>query len=219
MKNALKMALSTAAIALSVPSLAQSITFSGFAHGSQDVRGVLISPNVSHDLTVRAGGFDTQFQGASFVSYCVDFYQWLPSFGSSNNSYSEVNAANFFGDRLDEIELLFSGRFSQVDTAVEEAAFQIALWEIRYEAPGQTFNTLSGSARFSDVGDDARGLAQTYLNGLSSYERTMTVRVLGSGTNQDVVFAAPVPEPSTYALMLAGLAGVALVARRRSRRD
>jgi hypothetical protein len=67
---------------------------------------------------------------------------------------------------------------------------------------------------FSDYGDDARSLAQTYLNGLSRYSNSFEVRVLKSEYNQDVVFAAPVPEPSTYALMLAGLAAVGFMARR-----
>jgi hypothetical protein len=39
--------------------------------------------------------------------------------------------------------------------------------------------------------------------------------VLESPGHQDQVFAAPVPEPSTYALMAAGLLGMGFVARRR----
>ena len=215
--NVLKTAaLSLALIAAAPAAMAQSVTFTSFADGSQAVRGVLSSPNVTRDLTVSAGGFDTQYLGASFVSYCVDFYQWLPSFGSVNNSYTMVDAGGYFGTRLDSVERLFSGRIAQVDTAVEQAAFQIALWEIRYEAAGNAFDTMTGSARFSDAGDDARSLAQTYLTGLADYRQTMSVSVLSSGTHQDVVFAAPVPEPSTYALMLAG---VGFMARRRSRRD
>ena len=138
--NALKSAaLSLALVAAAPAALAQSVTFTSFADGSQAVRGVLSSPNVTRDLTVSAGGFDTQYLGASFVSYCVDFYQWLPSFGSVNNSYTMADAGSYFGDRLDSVERLFSGRLAQVDTAVEQAAFQIALWEIRYEAAGNAF--------------------------------------------------------------------------------
>jgi hypothetical protein len=194
---------------------AQQVTFTGFANGSQAVRGVLGAPNDPRDLTVSAGGFSTLWGGDSFVSYCVDFYQWLPSFGSANNSYSLTPAGDFFGSRLDAVSRLFSGRSAEVDSAVEQAAFQIALWEIRYEAAGIAFDTTSGAAKFSDYGDDARSLAQTYLNGLPGYSNSFEVRVLKSDYNQDVVFAAPVPEPSTYALMLAGLAAVGLVARRR----
>ena len=194
---------------------AQQVTFTGFANGSQAVRGVLGAPNSPRDLTVSAGGFSTLWGGESFVSYCVDFYQWLPSFGSTNSSYSFTDGGSFFGSRLDSVSRLFSGRSAEVDSAVEQAAFQIALWEIRYEAAGNAFDTSSGAAVFSDAGDDARSLAQTYLNGLPGYSNSFEVNVLKSDYNQDVVFAAPVPEPSTYALMLVGLAAVGFVARRR----
>lgn len=197
---------------------AQQVTFTGFANGSQAVRGVLGAPNIARDLTVSAGGFSTLWGGDSFVSYCVDFYQWLPSFGSANNSYSLTPAGDFFGARLDAVSRLFSGRSAEVDTAVEQAAFQIALWEIRYEAEGTAFNTASGAAQFTDTNafdGNASALAQTYLEGLAGYSNTFEVSVLRSNYHQDVVFAAPVPEPSTYALMLVGLAAVGFVARRR----
>ena len=35
--------------------------------------------------------------------------------------------------------------------------------------------------------------------------------------HQDVVFAPPVPEPSTYAMMAAGLLSMGFIARRRAR--
>ena len=128
---------------------------------------------------------------------------------------SFTDGGSFFGSRLDSVSRLFSGRSAEVDSAVEQAAFQIALWEIRYEAAGNAFDTSSGAAVFSDAGDDARSLAQTYLNGLPGYSNSFEVNVLKSDYNQDVVFAAPVHEPSTYALMLVGLAAVGFVARRR----
>jgi hypothetical protein len=209
-----KLLIGLAAVLAVGGAAADPVTFTGFANGSQAVRGVLGAPNVSRDLTVSAGGFNTLWGGDSFVSYCVDFYQWLPSFGSTNNSYSLTDAGGFFGSRLDDVSRLFSGRSAEVDTPVEQAAFQIALWEIKYEAAGNGFDTQSGAAMFSDYGDDARSLAQTYLNGLSRYSNSFEVRVLKSEYNQDVVFAAPVPEPSTYALMLAGLAAVGFMARR-----
>jgi PEP-CTERM motif len=211
-----KFAVSIAAATLACGAAAEVVTFTGFAHGSQVVNGVMSSPNTPVNLNVHAGGFKTMFGGDTFSSYCVDFYQWLPSFGSANNSYAPADAATFFGDRLDEVARLFSGRHAQVDTAVEEAAFQIALWEIFYEAAGNPFNTSAGAARFSDAGDDARSLAQTWLDGLPGYGNHVTVHVLKSATNQDVVWATPVPEPATAALMLVGL-GMAGAAKRRRR--
>jgi hypothetical protein len=61
--------------------------------------------------------------------------------------------------------------------------------------------------------------ANAYLTGAAglaagSYA-TNRLYTFSSETGQDLVTA--VPEPSTYALMLAGLAGIGFVARRRSK--
>lgn len=217
-----KVAVALAAATTMACATAAPVTFTGFAHGSQTVRGQLSAPNTARDLTVLAGGFQTVYGADSFVSYCVDFYQWLPSFGSANNSYTPVDAATFFGSRLDAVARLFSGVAGDVDTAREEAAFQIALWEIFYEAVGNAYDTTAGAARFTDTNGadgDARALAQTYLDGLPGYARTMTVHVLKSESNQDVVWANKVPEPGTLALVMASLFGLGAVRRRRSTRD
>jgi len=213
-----KVAVACAAATTMAGAAAAPVTFTGFAHGYQSVRGQLSAPNAARDLAVQAGGFQTVYGADTFVSYCVDFYQWLPSFGSANNSYLPADPAAFFGARLDAVARLFSGRSAEVDSALEEAAFQIALWEILYEKAGDPYDTTAGAAKFTDTnsGDgDARALAQTYLDGLPGYSRTMTVHVLKSETHQDVVWANRVPEPGTVALMLAGLVGLGAAHRRR----
>jgi PEP-CTERM motif len=210
-----KSALAFAATVIAASAAAETVTFTGFAHGYQAVNGVLSSPNTPTNLNVRAGGFHTVLGSESFVSYCVDFYQYLPSFGAANSSYALTDAAAFFGTRLDAVARLFSGRHADVDTAVEEAAFQVALWEIFYESPANAYNTSAGAARFSDAGDDARALAQTYLDGLPGYGNQVALHVLRSGSKQDVVWATPVPEPATVTLLAAGLGFVGWTGRRR----
>ena len=200
------------------PVAAQPVTFNGFASGSQAVRIDLTPNSPFESYTLAAGGFTTAYNGASFVSYCVDLFQWLPAFGTADNSYTLVSGSSFFGSRLDAVSRLFSGFSGGASTPLASAAFQLALWEITYESVPGAYSLTAGNARFSDsnlTDGNAVTLAQSYLNNLGSQRNSFQVSVLQSAGHQDVVFATPVPEPSTYALMLAGLAGIVFVARRR----
>ena len=112
-----------------------------------------------------------------------------------------------------------------VNNAKTQAAFQIAIWEIAYETSG-SYNLGSGTAKFSGgtaASSGALTLATSWLGSLGA--NTMDVKVLESLSirnikgHQDVVFAQAVPEPSTYALMAAGLMSIGFVARRRSQKQ
>lgn len=201
---------------------AGTVKFTGYAHGSQTVK-IDLTPNSPFEgSTIRAGGFATQYAGGSFTSYCVDLFETLPAFGTASNSYSEANAATFFGSKTHDVTRLFGGVGSIVDTALEEAAFQLALWEIKYETASGPYKLTSGTAKFVDTkasDGNAVTLAQTWLDHLSSYDDHVQLHVLqslGRPGKQDVVWATPVPEPSTWLLMAAGLGAVGLVVGRRS---
>jgi len=102
-----------------------------------------------------------------------------------------------------------------IDTSVEEAAFQIAVWEIAYETTPGAYALGSGAASFSggSAAGGALGLAATWLSGLGNGSGR-GISVIQSAEHQDVIFA-PVPEPSTYVLMLAGLLATVEVSRRK----
>jgi len=86
-----------------------------------------------------------------------------------------------------------------------------------------SFNVAAGQQPFF-LPNPFHGVAFTaFTNAVSTVEPFGGVGV-GSGFRinnggGNINFAAPIPEPETYALMLAGLAAVAMVARRRTRKE
>ncbi|MGZ8260529.1 MAG: PEP-CTERM sorting domain-containing protein [Caldimonas sp.] len=205
------------ALACSGAARADDVTFTGFAHGSQTVGFSLFAPNTAASGTVNAGGFATILNGGpSFVSYCVDLYQTI-TFGTLYPEYTAPGTSHVFsnGSAYGDLGKLYA-EAETVDTSVEEAAFQIAVWEIAYETTGGPYSLASGTARFSGGTADSSGalaLASTWLGGLGP-DAGPGISVIDSRLHQDVIYA-PVPEPSSVALMLAGLAATAGITRRR----
>jgi len=204
------------ALTLSSEARADDVTFTGFAHGAQTVDFSLLAPNATASGSVYAGGFATVLNGGpSFVSYCVDLYQHI-SFGTLYPEYTAPGTTHVFANDRAYADL---GRLyaeaGTIDTSIREAAFQIAVWEIAYETTAGPYDLNAGAARFSGgsaSSSGALGLASTWLAGLGTGTGP-GIEVIESREHQDVIFA-PVPEPSTVALMLAGLAATAGFARR-----
>ena len=94
------------------------------------------------------------------------------------------------------------------------------MWEIAYEQSG-SYDLGTGSATFTGgtaASSGSLALASSWLGGLGGVTNSANLMVLESPGHQDQIFAAPVPEPSTYALMAAGLLGMGFFARRRAPR-
>ena len=206
---------------------ADSVSFAGFANGSKSVNVTLASPNVGKTLTTDAGGFSVSLNGGpSFTSYCIDLYEYI-GFGTPYNDYTLVaGAAHAFSNThaAADIGKLFAEN-NAIGSATAQAAFQIAIWEIAYETSG-TYDLGTGAAKFSGGTASSSGalsLASTWLGNLASTtNNAYTVWALdsiGQPGHQDQVFAAPVPEPSTYAMLAGGLLCIGSFARRRSSRQ
>ena len=217
-----KLASSLFVLALaSVCGLAQAdnVSFSGFSHGSQTVTATLSGPNAALVKNVSAGGFSTIVNGGpSFETYCVDLYQTI-SFGAPPYpEYAFVGLGHLFtnANAYSDLGRLYATAGS-VNNATTEAAFQIAVWEIAYEATGTAYNLASGAATFTGgtaLSSGALALASTWLLNLAS--SGPSIGVLESRLHQDVIYA-PVPEPSMVLLMTGGLLGVTVAARKKAR--
>lgn len=206
---------------------ADNVSFSGFANGSKSVNVTLASPNAGKTLTTDAGGFTASLNGGpSFTSYCIDLYEQV-GFGTTYTDYSLVAGASHAfanANAATDIGKLFAEK-NVIGSATAQAAFQIAIWEIAYETSG-IYNLGTGAAKFSGGTASSSGalsLASTWLGNLASTtNNAYTVWALdsiGRPGHQDQVFAAPVPEPSTYAMLAGGLLCIGFFARRRASRQ
>lgn len=109
-----------------------------------------------------------------------------------------------------------------------QAAFQVAVWELTQEKAGTTGSTLYDvrSGSFSASGANAvTEMAGSFIGQALAFTGTSGYAVyrLSNGRYQDMVTASrlstdlvsQVPEPQTYAMLLAGLGIVGLLVRRR----
>lgn len=176
-----------------------------------------------------AGGFNTvnSTTGATFLSWCVDVFHSFYFNSPTSQGVAELTNASFIFGATRAADL---GRLATEAYAVagntnssgdNAAAFQLAVWEIVNENSGGAYNLGSGNFKAS-AGGNATSIAQGWLDNLPStsiYSADIwMMQNTGNGGwgPQDVlVFTAAVPEPETYALMLAGFGLMGVVVRRR----
>jgi hypothetical protein len=211
MKHLAKTLVALAAVAVSGAASAVTITSYTFSGGAAH-----IVFNSTPEF-LAAGEIKINTDIGSFATYCIELTQGLPV---PNPTYSFGAYANDWISRLVEVSGFYGGgdqSSNEVDTIAEKTALQLAIWEAVYDSfPGDLTTGIFQVTSSPTAGAVAQ--ANTYLTAAASLAAgsypTQTLFTFTSPSGQDLVTA--VPEPSSYAMLLAGLAGVGFVARRRS---
>ena len=153
----------------------------------------------------------------SFQAWCGELTQSF-TFNTTYTYDQETGVAHYGAARTDALSRLFTAAQGFVVDATTSAAMQAGIWEIIYEQ-GNSYDLLGGSF-VGSLQDPAGILAFNTLNGylthLFDYSASYRIDVLGNENAQDFIVAtAPVPEPETWALLMAGFGAMGWAARRR----
>jgi len=197
---------------------ADTLNLTGYTFGGPATVAVS-SPNYSGgagEFTGTYGPDANPLNNPSFTTYCTDLLQSF-AFNTVYTDYVFQSGVSAWGaTKANDLGRLVTGYRSAafVNDSTSSAAFQLAVWEIIYEVQTPYYSLADGS--FKDTTSAAALLATGWLSDLPNTSK-VTVDKLLSREHQDFMVTTPVPEPSTFALLLAGLASVGFVARRRSR--
>lgn len=239
----LAVALAVAALFAAQGASADQIALSGWWGGNTWDAQIVFSGTNYHDGSATtlaegggAGGFQTDnlTTGDSFQSWCVDIFHnfYFPTATTDN----KVTAASLLGlTKANDLGRLYTyvntlplahPIGSKLSSNADAAAFQMAVWEVVNEGAGNSYNLGANNFRVSGTGAAEGQGWLDYLNANPTSTNAYNVNiwsVQNQGPNgwgaQDVAVFAPVPEPETYAMMLAGLALMGFIARRRMRAD
>jgi hypothetical protein len=153
--------------------------------------------------------------GSSFAAFCIDPFQY------SNSGVSDYSVSSGLGSLGSTHATWVSSLYSQdyassIGNATGSAAFQLALWDLAKDDGNLSSGSVMATASTNST---VLNLANSMISGAKSGTGSSpySFSIYTSPTAQDYVVASvtPVPEPESYAMLLAGLGLMGAVVRRR----
>ena len=225
MRSSYISALAAASLSLAAThAFADNVKIDAFAFVPPSVVNVSsVAPGTPVAYTdLQAGQFTGTLNGSSFLTYCTELTQSF-SFGTTYTDYSVVDGVAAWGaaTSLQMDKLMTAAIQANYPISADTSALiQTAIWEILYETVGGTHSFTTGTFTASSSNATTQSVLTNGINwaALDGSPVAYHVSQLHSASAQDFLVITAVPEPSTYALMFAGLAGIGFVARRRAPR-
>lgn len=211
------MALLVAAALVTAANVASATTFtySGYnVTNEQDIS--ILSPT-----TVSGGVGQIELIGSGanvgedILAWCLDIYDYLNpagtyQIGTLTTAGSGNGNPTLTSTQIGEIGALIANGDALINTSYNvSAAIQLALWEVEY---GKSFE-------FTGLSSAVILLADTYLTDVENgtWAADYNVSLLSGSGNQNLAFLDPTPVPSTWMLLLTGLAGLGFFVFRRAK--
>jgi len=203
-----------------------TMQFNGFENGytAGAIAGI-------RNVRVAAGQFDFGvtddggvYWDSTLNAFCIDVATNLVT--GTTVTYDLLNAGSgsyLNGEQLSLLGQLFDSYAGALGSAVGDAAFQLAIWEIVYDFGAGALDLLGGSFAAGTFGS-ARTVAQGWLDSLtsgagytSSLYELFVLSPVNPTPNQTLITwrAITVPTPATLALFGAGLLLIGFRRRRR----
>ena len=216
----LRSTLLASAVALSALPVAHATSLIGTGYSAVGSEPVSVT---SPSANTNAGSFVGFWNGLPITFWCFELTEFF-NFNVTYMDYVELPLTGY-----DDVARLFQevgGPAGATSTLTRSAAFQLAIWEIRYETTTlPNYSLTSGSGNFYATSADPAAVAQanTWLQNLPATS-TYQVSLLHSGppgNEQDFVYATQplrqnLPEPSPLPLLGLGVAAMMFSMRRRA---
>jgi hypothetical protein len=223
-KQMRKLLLATTAL-LALSGAANADTFLATDYSVIAGQSVVVSGPVVNPINTQAGEIHLTGLGGTFMDvWCLDVFDTIQK--PYNYTISTLNA----GDVRPGVGPLSLSQIQQITSLMllgnssntgpfADAVIQLAIWNAEYGSSFQTLGLDSGTQASVNT-----ALADTTMGGID-FRTDLTLTVLTDAPSDpsqafgQVTLAAPVPEPSTWAMMILGFAGIVFMGAKRRREN